>query len=294
MKVFVSWSGELSKSIAELIQKWLPCIIQSVDVFFSSNDIEKGENWDSKITSELKESKYGIVCLTEDNVLAPWIHFESGALANTLDAKVATLMVNITPTEIKGPLSRYQATKLERDDFYQLICNINEQCEQPMKPEVLKTLFDNLWVNMNAEFNSIISTHQKRASTKKKQINNDEAIEEILVLLRKQNSIITSPEELLPIRYFSFLNEQVLGNENVDSFEELSNEVLEFLRWTISRCEIDRDLWELFLESQMELLVDNLLRIVRRKKSRRKFYFQYCDIKDRIDALKKKYSAVFE
>ena len=41
MKVFISWSGELSKNIAEVIKKWLPCIIQSVEVFFSPDDIEK-------------------------------------------------------------------------------------------------------------------------------------------------------------------------------------------------------------------------------------------------------------
>ena len=46
MKVFVSWSGELSCQIAEVLKKWIPCIIQSVDVFFSPEDIEKGDNWD--------------------------------------------------------------------------------------------------------------------------------------------------------------------------------------------------------------------------------------------------------
>ena len=112
MKVFISWSGELSKAIAESIKKWLPCIIQAADVFFSPEDIEKGEQWDTKISKELLECHYGIVCLTEENVSAPWIHFEAGALAKTLDSRVATLMINISPTDIKGPLSRYQATKL--------------------------------------------------------------------------------------------------------------------------------------------------------------------------------------
>ena len=41
MKVFVSWSGELSKEIAEVLKKWIPCIIQSVEVFYSPEDIEK-------------------------------------------------------------------------------------------------------------------------------------------------------------------------------------------------------------------------------------------------------------
>jgi len=28
MKVFVSWSGELSKAVAEILRKYLPCMIQ--------------------------------------------------------------------------------------------------------------------------------------------------------------------------------------------------------------------------------------------------------------------------
>lgn len=56
-----------------------------------------------------------------DNVSAPWINFEAGAIAKSLDSCVATLMININPSDIKYPLSRYQATKIDHDDFYQLV-----------------------------------------------------------------------------------------------------------------------------------------------------------------------------
>ena len=117
MKIFVSWSGELSRQIAEVLKKWIPCIIQSVEVFFSPEDIEKGDNWDKTISTELSECNYGIICLTTDNTTAPWINFEAGAIAKSLDSKVTALMINVKPSDIKGPLSRYQATKFEKDDF---------------------------------------------------------------------------------------------------------------------------------------------------------------------------------
>lgn len=41
MKVFVSWSGELSCQIAEVLKKWIPCIIQSVEVFFHHKILRK-------------------------------------------------------------------------------------------------------------------------------------------------------------------------------------------------------------------------------------------------------------
>ena len=97
MKVFVSWSGELSKEIAEVLKKWIPCIIQSVEVFYSPEDIEKGDNWDATISSELSECNYGIICLTPENTMAPWINFEAGAIAKSLDSKVSALMINIKP-----------------------------------------------------------------------------------------------------------------------------------------------------------------------------------------------------
>ena len=41
VKVFVSWSGELSQKFAAALKEWLEQCIQSVEVFFSSEDIEK-------------------------------------------------------------------------------------------------------------------------------------------------------------------------------------------------------------------------------------------------------------
>ena len=119
-----------------------PCIIQSVDVFFSPEDIEKGDNWDKTISSELSECKYGIICLTSDNTSAPWINFEAGAIAKSLDSKVTALMVNIKPSDIKGPLSRYQATRFERADFFQLIESINKALDTPLDSKVLENTFN--------------------------------------------------------------------------------------------------------------------------------------------------------
>ena len=152
MKVFVSWSGKLSRAIAQTLKQWLPCMIQSLEIFFSPEDIEKGSNWDVQISSELSQCKYGIICLTNDNISAPWINFEAGALAKELDSHISALMVNIKPSDIKGPLARYQSTKLEKTDFFQLINNINALQEKPLDASVLQNIFDSLWDKMESEF----------------------------------------------------------------------------------------------------------------------------------------------
>lgn len=119
-----------------------------MEVFFSPEYIEKGDNWDSKISNELSKCNYGIVCLTSENTSAPWINFEAGAIAKALESKVATLMVDIKTSDIQGPLKRYQATNLEKNDMWQLISDINKVTENPLSTEVLESTFSAIWDKM--------------------------------------------------------------------------------------------------------------------------------------------------
>jgi len=206
MKIFVSWSGELSKKIAQELKKWIPCIIQSVEVFYSPEDIEKGENWDSKISAELSECSYGIICLTSENTNAPWIHFEAGAIAKSLDSRVSALMLNIKTSDIQGPLKRYQATKFEKDDFYQLLDSINKATDCPLSKDVIETAFEAIWDKMYHSMNNIVTSYKPIKSGN--EILKEDPIEEILQLLRKQNVLLSSPEQILSRGYLlSILNE---------------------------------------------------------------------------------------
>lgn len=286
MKVFISWSGELSKNIAEVIKTWLPCIIQSVEVFFSPDDIEKGENWDTKVSTELLECKYGIICLTKENVSAPWIHFESVALAKALDSRVATLMINVTPTDIKGPLSRYQATKLDKDDFFQLIKNINEQLETQLNIEVLKTLFNTLWDKINNDFKNLLEKYQDISPKKKKGIKNDEALDEILLLLRKLNSTVSSPTNILPPDYISGILETSRrydkGNEIYHN--QLLFQLLDYIGKVLEICKKDKDM----IHYALELKIPTLLSIVRRNINRRapkSVLIEYEELRNSFDFL---------
>ena len=234
MKVFVSWSGELSCQIAEVLKKWIPCIIQSVDVFFSPEDIEKGDNWDKTISSELSECKYGIICLTSDNTSAPWINFEAGAIAKSLDSKVTALMVNIKPSDIKGPLSRYQATRFEKADFFQLIESINTVLDTPLDSKVLENTFNAMWDSLEAEAIDLINKFSQKGDSQNKKGNITESegnnpLEEILQLLRKQSAILSNPQQLLPPDYMEHIQMSMYSRnremytENQMIFEELIN-----------------------------------------------------------------------
>ena len=54
MKVFISWSGELSKQLGQALRQWLPGTLQSVKPYFTPADIDKGAKWESEISKELE------------------------------------------------------------------------------------------------------------------------------------------------------------------------------------------------------------------------------------------------
>jgi hypothetical protein len=116
MKIFISWSGDKSKEIAEFLKNWIEQIIQAAEPWISV-DIEKGKRWNSEISDKLENSKVGIFCITKENLNSPWILFEAGAISKSSDSYVCTFLIDINPTDLTGPLSLFQATKLKKKMF---------------------------------------------------------------------------------------------------------------------------------------------------------------------------------
>lgn len=129
MKVFVSWSGDLSNRVAIILKNWIPNVLQLVEVFVSSEDIEKGSRWSEEIASQLSFSNFGILCLTKGNSKAPWLVFEAGALSNNVGtAKVCPFLIGVEVSEIAKPLQQFQAVTFTKQDVFKLIRSINNSC----------------------------------------------------------------------------------------------------------------------------------------------------------------------
>ena len=193
MKVFVSWSGELSQKIAEKIKKWVEQCIQSAEVFYSPEDIEKGNSWLQKISTELRETNFGIVCLTPDNVTSPWINFEAGALSKQLDSRVATLAIDLNLVDIKGSLSSFQATRFGHDEMYKLLHEINAIQEKPLSDEKLKMSFDAFWPAFADECKDIVEKFNEGKKGKKtsNKIVMEDSVEELLQIVRGLNTTLS-------------------------------------------------------------------------------------------------------
>ena len=120
MKVFISLSGELSHKIALCLREWLPSVIQSLEPYVSSEDIDKGERWNQSVIKELDETSFGVICVTKDNFNAPWLLFEAGALSKAVEKSwVVPFLFNIKRSEIdrRSPLLQFQSVVFEKPDI---------------------------------------------------------------------------------------------------------------------------------------------------------------------------------
>lgn len=110
MKIFVSWSGGRSRAVAEALRDWLPLVLPDADPWMSASDIHPGVKGLPEISEVLNNSNLGIICLTRENITAPWILFEAGALSKTLrESLVCPYLLDLVPTDVKGPLAQFQA-----------------------------------------------------------------------------------------------------------------------------------------------------------------------------------------
>ena len=143
MKVFISWSGEQSNKIAEILNKWIPSVIQAVEPFYSPEDIAKGSRPFNELSQKLDDSNIGILCLTKENINSSWIMFEAGALSKNFGtAKVCPLLFGVKPTDIKGPLAQFQAAEFSEKEMKRLLKMINEELkENSLADEVLTNVF---------------------------------------------------------------------------------------------------------------------------------------------------------
>lgn len=157
MKVFISWSGARSKKVALIFRDWLPSVIQSIEPFVSSEDIDKGSRWNTDIAHELKESTFGIICVTRDNLTAPWLNFEAGALSKTIEnSYVAPFLFDVKPSELKdSPISQFQATSFTDDDLKRLLETLNAAAENRLNEKNLSRAFAVWYPDLEKNLNSI-------------------------------------------------------------------------------------------------------------------------------------------
>src|ERR1041385_1538655 len=184
MKVFISWSGETSRRVADLLRKYLPCMVQDLSPFMSQHDLSSGRRWSEQLSKELDQSNFGIVCLTPDNLRSAWILFEAGALTKHVEGRACCLLLRgLGPADISGPLSQFQNRVFSRDGFQKLLFDMNDLLERPIEPANLQMIFDKWWVDLEQDVTTALSDPQLEAPPEHRRDQAD-LLEELLLRTR--------------------------------------------------------------------------------------------------------------
>lgn len=198
MKVFISWSGNTSLKVAQMLREWLPYVINSIEPYVSSEDIDKGARWSTDIAKELEDSTFGILCVTKDNLEAPWLSFEAGALSKTIEKSfVAPFLFDIKRSEVQGPILQFQSTIFDKDDIKKMVKTLNQACGDAGIPETrLDKSFDVWYPTLEAGLNELKSTTTSNDENKEvnDSLHSSEILEEILELSRDNQKLLKSPD----------------------------------------------------------------------------------------------------
>jgi len=196
MRIFVSWSGPLSREIASTIKEWLESVIQQVDVFMSETDIEPGIRWGFTLAEVLEECNYGIICLTRSNLNARWINFEAGALSKFVETgRVVSLLFGLKPTDVGQPLGQFQLLNYAERDMKKLVDSINNyQLPVPLASPIMDRTFVKWWPELKAKLDPLAEQAEAEyiEEPHAKTVTNQETLEEILSIVREQQRDLTS------------------------------------------------------------------------------------------------------
>ncbi|MGL1098096.1 toll-Interleukin receptor [Vibrio vulnificus] len=209
--------------MAELLDTWLQCVIQAVDPWMSSKDIDRGSLWFSEINDQLQSTTIGIICLTLENKTKPWILFEAGALAKGLsNSRVCTFLIDLEPTDVGTPLSQFNHTFPTQEGMWELVRTLNNSLkDKALKEKTLELVFETYWPKFESDFNQILKDTPQAETAEKR--GEDDILLEILNSTRAMDRRIRRIEsERLEVNKLNFKKHRAIESDKVDGARDLA------------------------------------------------------------------------
>lgn len=156
MKIFLSWSGDRSRAVAEALKEFLPVLSSQIKPFFSKKDIAPGTRPILVLARELEESDFGILCLTPENIKRPWIIFEAGAISKkVIDSAAVPYLFGLKNGTIEEPLGQFQGLEAKKEPTFELAMAINAKLTPPEPESILRKRFEGEWPHLEAKLDAI-------------------------------------------------------------------------------------------------------------------------------------------
>jgi hypothetical protein len=158
MDVFICWSKETGKKIAEALETWIPKVIKAVNIPFSDKEMHPDRLWLKKHQKEFASTDFGIICLTPDNLGLDdkWIGVKSGAIYTApggVKDHTVVYLHEIEPSEIQeGVYAQFLRVKDDKSGTFKLLETINEAVREKgqeyLDDENLYGEFEANWPNL--------------------------------------------------------------------------------------------------------------------------------------------------
>ncbi len=170
------------------------------------------------MAKELEQTQFGILCLTPENLTAPWLLFEAGALSKVVaETNVCPLLLGINKqTDITGPLAQFQSVKADKEGIWNLVKAVNHALgNQALDEKNIEKVFNALWSDFESSIKAISEIPQEPVSLKRTQ---EDLLEEVLKTIREQSRLFsdfleTQSRLFLPLEFKErqiYINEPVL------------------------------------------------------------------------------------
>jgi hypothetical protein len=156
LSVFISWSGERSRIVATALSKLLPDVLQDIDTWMSAHDLHAGAQWNAQLSAKLDKSKFGVICLTPENLFQPWLLYEAGCIAKGVsESRVVPYRFGLTAADVPYPLAQFQGVEADEPGTKKLVLSINSVRDKPMPEERLDRVFSRWWPDLQSRLSEI-------------------------------------------------------------------------------------------------------------------------------------------
>jgi TIR domain len=175
-EIFISWSKTASHQAAVAFKDWLKGVVNGVEPWVSSQDIEKGTSWFKSISEQLSRSRACILLITPENIKSEWLYYEAGAVRHAMgdDALICAYLLEVEPGALSGgPLGQYQMTKFEKEDTWLLVKTLNGRLSTPHNEAMLRNGFDGKWQSLRTKLTKVVEKLRPASSSPDKLDNPD-------------------------------------------------------------------------------------------------------------------------
>jgi hypothetical protein len=124
MEVFLGWSGQRSRRVAEELHDWLPQVTNA-EMWISTHEIAAGAVWPEELDRALERASAAVICVTRENLASPWIFFEAGKLATGFRKRIICYLLHLPKLPDGSPLSLHQSVTADERGTKELVRSLN-------------------------------------------------------------------------------------------------------------------------------------------------------------------------